>query len=123
MSCPLSNNVWGQGKAKRVFDLIFGLSLLLGFFPLLLLVALLVRLRLGVPVCFQQQRPGLHGEPFTIYKFRTMTDDHDDQGNLLPDAERLTSFGRFLRSICLGELSELFNVLKSEMSLVGLRPC
>jgi lipopolysaccharide/colanic/teichoic acid biosynthesis glycosyltransferase len=95
---------------KRTFD--FGASLLalIVLSPLLALMALLVRLRLGTPVLFRQQRPGLHGKPFTIYKFRTMTDARDPQGNLLPDEERLTPRGRFLRSTSLDELPELFNV-------------
>jgi lipopolysaccharide/colanic/teichoic acid biosynthesis glycosyltransferase len=84
--------------------------------------ALLVRLKLGPPVLFRQERPGLNGRPFTIYKFRTMTDEHDAEGHLLPDARRLTKFGRCLRSTSLDELPELFNVLKGEMSLVGPRP-
>lgn len=108
--------------AKRSFDVAAsGLGLLL-LSPLLGAVALLVRLRLGRPVLFRQRRPGLHGKPFMMYKFRTMTDDRDAEGGLLPDGERLTPFGRFLRSTSLDELPELFNVLKGEMSLVGPRP-
>jgi len=86
------------------------------------LIALAVRLRLGVPVLFRQRRPGLHGQPFTLLKFRTMTGARDAAGNLLPDAERLTPLGRFLRATSLDELPELLNVLKGEMSLVGPRP-
>jgi sugar transferase EpsL len=97
------------------------LALLL-FSPLLGLLALLVRIRLGSPIFFRQQRPGLHGRPFTLIKFRTMTDLRDTQGNLLPDVERLTKFGKFLRATSLDELPELWNVLKGEMSLVGPRP-
>ena len=107
---------------KRAFDFIASLLALVLLSPLLALIASLVRLKLGSPVLFRQRRPGLHGEPFTIYKFRTMTDARDAQGNLLPDAQRLTPFGRFLRSTSLDELPELFNVLKGDMSLVGPRP-
>jgi sugar transferase EpsL len=109
-------------KLKSFFDFMVTLPALLFLLPLLALIALLVRLKLGAPVLFRQQRPGLHGEPFTLYKFRTMTDARDAEGNLLPDAERLTPFGRFLRSTSLDELPELWNVLKGEMSLVGPRP-
>ncbi len=90
--------------------------------PVWLTVAGLVRLKLGSPVLFRQERPGLRGRPFTIYKFRTMTNGRDAAGKLLPDADRLTAFGKFLRSTSLDELPELFNVLKGEMSLVGPRP-
>lgn len=107
---------------KRVFDTICAASALLLLSPLLLLVAILVRKRLGTPVLFRQQRPGLHGKPFLMYKFRTMTDRCDQNGNLLADSERLTAFGRTLRSTSLDELPELINVLKGDMSLVGPRP-
>ena len=107
---------------KRLFDLLVTLPALLVLAPFLLVLALLVRLKLGAPVLFRQQRPGLYGKPFTLYKFRTMTGTCDAEGNLLPDAERLTAFGRFLRSYSLDELPEFFNVLTGEMSLVGPRP-
>lgn len=86
------------------------------------MLSLLVAVRLGRPILFTQTRPGLHGKPFTIYKFRTMTNERDADGNLLPDPQRLTPFGRFLRSTSLDELPELFNVLKGDISLVGPRP-
>jgi len=107
---------------KRAFDLIVSLLTLILLSPLLTLIASLVRLKLGSPIIFRQQRPGLRGEPFTIYKFRTMTGERDTQGNLLSDSERLTPFGQFIRSTSLDELPELFNVLKGNMSLVGPRP-
>lgn len=90
--------------------------------PVLAGLALAIRLSLGGPVLFKQVRPGLHGRPFTMYKFRTMFDARDSQGNLLPDGERLSKFGRFLRATSLDELPELVNVLRGEMSLVGPRP-
>lgn len=90
--------------------------------PLLMVIAVLVRIKLGSPVLFRQIRPGLHGKPFVLYKFRTMTDARDANGVLLPDEQRLTRFGQFLRSTSLDELPELVNVLKGEMSLVGPRP-
>jgi sugar transferase EpsL len=111
-----------RAAGKRFLDLILAILMLVLLSPVLALLALLVRLKVGSPVLFRQRRPGLHGKPFTIYKFRTMTNDCDAQGNLLPPAERLMPFGRFLRSTSLDELPELFNVLKGEMSLVGPRP-
>ncbi|MFO7585042.1 MAG: sugar transferase [Anaerolineales bacterium] len=107
---------------KRIFDILavlLGLALLS---PLLLLLALLVRVFHGAPVLFEQTRPGYKGTLFRIYKFRTMTDARAVDGSLLPDAERLTRFGRFLRATSLDELPELFNILRGEMSLVGPRP-
>lgn len=107
---------------KRLFDFLLSLAgLLVLALPLLLLV-LLVRCKLGGPVFFRQIRPGLHGKPFEMVKFRTMTDARGADGALLPDAQRLTSFGRFLRASSLDELPELWNVLKGDMSLVGPRP-
>jgi lipopolysaccharide/colanic/teichoic acid biosynthesis glycosyltransferase len=107
---------------KRAFDLALAAPALLGLSPILLIIAALVRWRLGAPVLFQQLRPGLEGQPFTLYKFRTMNDRRDPAGRLLPDSERLTRFGRLLRSTSLDELPELWNVLRGEMSLVGPRP-
>ena len=107
---------------KRLIDVVAVLAGLLVLGPFLLLVAAAVRLTMGAPVLFRQVRPGLHGEPFVLYKFRTMLDLRDEQCNLLPDEQRLTPIGRFLRSTSVDELPELFNVLKGEMSLVGPRP-
>jgi lipopolysaccharide/colanic/teichoic acid biosynthesis glycosyltransferase len=107
---------------KRVLDLAITCLALIVLSPLLALVALLVRWQLGAPVLFRQRRPGWHGQPFMLFKFRTMTDARDAEGNLLSDSERLTRFGRFLRSTSLDELPELINVLRGEMSLVGPRP-
>lgn len=107
---------------KRALDVTAAALGLLLFSPLLTLLVLLIRWRLGSPVLFRQQRPGLHGQPFMLVKFRTMTDARDADGNLLPDAQRLTAFGKFLRKSSLDELPELYNVLKGEMSLVGPRP-
>jgi sugar transferase EpsL len=107
---------------KRALDLTLTLPALLLLLPVGLIVAALVRLRLGSPVLFRQVRPGYGGRPFTMYKFRTMTDARDASGQLLPDAVRLTAFGRFLRSSSLDELPGLWNVITGEMSLVGPRP-
>lgn len=107
---------------KRLTDIIVSIVLLLGLSWLLALVALLVRIFLGSPVLFRQQRPGLGGNPFDLIKFRTMLDKRNTQGSLLPDAQRMTVLGRFLRRASLDELPELWNVLKGEMSLVGPRP-
>ena len=107
---------------KRVFDCMAAGAAFLVLLPVIAVAALFVRIRLGSPILFRQQRPGLGGESFRILKFRTMTDARDAEGRLLPDAERLTRLGRFLRSTSLDELPELINVLKGEMSLVGPRP-
>jgi len=107
---------------KRFFDIVCSLFGLVLFSPVLILVALLVCFRLGTPVFFRQQRPGLHGQPFEMIKFRTMTSARDKNGDLLPDEMRLTPFGNFLRKTSLDELPELINVLKGDMSLVGPRP-
>lgn len=107
---------------KPFLDFVTALSLLCLLSAVLLIIAALVRLRLGPPILFRQRRPGRHGQPFTLYKFRTMTDARESQGNLLPDPQRLTPFGKFLRSTSLDELPELINVLKGDMSLVGPRP-
>ena len=107
---------------KRVFDLLVAFFVLIVLFPIILLVAFSIRLKLGSPIFFYQQRPGLNGDLFQMVKFRTMRDISDVDGNLLSDSARLTSFGKFLRSTSLDELPELWNVLKGEMSLVGPRP-
>lgn len=109
-------------RGKRAFDLLLSLLLLPAAVPLMLVLAGAIRVIMGKPVLFRQKRPGLKGAPFYLYKFRTMLDRRDAQGELLPDAERLTAFGKFLRSTSLDELPELFHVLKGEMSLVGPRP-
>lgn len=107
---------------KRPMDIVLSLIALIVLSPLIAIVAILVRIKLGSPVIFKQQRPGLHEKIFTMYKFRTMTDERDENGELLPDSERLTKFGKLLRSTSLDELPELWNILKGDMSLVGPRP-
>lgn len=107
---------------KRPMDIILSLCAIIVLSPVMLIIALLVRIKLGSPVIFKQKRPGLNEKIFTLYKFRTMTDKRDEKGELLPDAERLTKFGKMLRSTSLDELPELFNILKGDMSIVGPRP-
>lgn len=107
---------------KRLIDILASLAGLLVLAPVLLLVFLLVRIQMGSPVLFRQVRPGMNGKPFTMVKFRTMLDAVDAQGNPLPDDQRLTRLGSFLRSTSLDELPELWNVLRGDMSLVGPRP-
>jgi len=111
-----------QSVIKRLFDLLVSAVLLLSLAPLMASIALAVRWRLGAPLFFCQQRPGRGGQPFTMGKFRTMLDSRDAEGNLLPDGQRLTSLGRFLRRASLDELPELWSVLRGDMSLVGPRP-
>lgn len=107
---------------KRAFDVVVAAAGMVLLSPVLLLTALACRVRFGPPVLFRQQRPGLRGRPFTIMKFRTMTNARDADGRLLPDHERVTTFGAWLRSTSLDELPELWNVVRGEMSLVGPRP-
>ena len=107
---------------KRPMDFILSLMAIIVLSPVLIIVGVLVRFKLGSPVLFKQKRPGLNEKIFTMYKFRTMTDEKDENGELLPDSVRLTKFGRMLRSTSLDELPELFNILKGDMSIVGPRP-
>jgi sugar transferase EpsL len=108
--------------SKRILDLILAIVGILILSPLLLLIALAVWLRYGTPIIFQQKRPGYQGKPFMIYKFRTMTEERDDEDHFLPDDIRITRLGHFLRSFSLDEFPELINVIKGEMSIVGPRP-
>lgn len=107
---------------KRIIDIICALAAIIVFSWLYILVAVLVRVKLGSPVLFKQERPGLNGKIFTLYKFRTMTDKKDENGEFLPDDIRLTKFGKLLRKTSLDELPEAFNILKGDMSIVGPRP-
>ena len=107
---------------KRALDIFLSGCAILVLSPVLLIVAILVRTKLGSPVLFHQERPGRNEKIFTLCKFRTMTDERDGEGNLLPDSERLTSFGKFLRASSLDELPEFFNILKGDMSFIGPRP-
>ena len=107
---------------KRIIDIFLSVIFILLFWWLYIIIVILVRRKLGGPVIFRQTRPGLNEKIFTMYKFRTMTDEKDKEGNLLSDKDRLTKFGKFLRSTSLDEIPELWNVIKGEMSLVGPRP-
>lgn len=107
---------------KRFLDLILSLMALIILMPLMLIIYILVRVKLGKPAIFKQERPGKDEKIFTLYKFRTMTDEKDENGNLLPDEQRLTKFGKMLRSTSLDELPELVNIIKGDMSIVGPRP-
>lgn len=120
----MNHKVRGPYEAffKRFFDIVISLTVLFFLGWLYLILVFLVRIKLGSPVLFKQERPGKNEKIFKLYKFRTMTDERDDEGNLLPDEKRLTSFGKFLRSTSLDELPEMINILKGDMSLIGPRP-
>lgn len=107
---------------KRLFDFVSAFLALIVFSLLLAVVAVLVKVKLGSPVIFKQERPGLNNKVFTLYKFRTMTDERDENGEFLPDEVRLTKFGQFLRNTSIDELPELINILKGDMSVIGPRP-
>lgn len=107
---------------KRAFDFSMSLVMLILLWPFLFILAILIKFKLGSPVLFKQQRPGLNAKPFQLYKFRTMTNDCDEHGHLLADEQRLTSFGKFLRKYSLDEWPQLYNVLRGELSFVGPRP-
>ncbi|MEH7356513.1 sugar transferase [Neobacillus drentensis] len=107
---------------KRIFDLLLASSGLILFIPIILFTALLIRMKLGTPIIFKQQRPGLNGRLFELFKFRTMTDERDETGELLPDHVRLTLLGKLIRKLSLDEFPQLINVIKGEMSLIGPRP-
>ena len=107
---------------KRLFDLTISILILLITLPFLAVITVMVKVKIGSPIVFKQQRPGLHGNAFYLYKFRTMSNEKNQHGKLLPDSQRLTTFGRFLRKYSLDELLQLINVLKGEISLVGPRP-
>src|SRR5699024_6907155 len=107
---------------KRFIDMALSLFAIIILSPIILIVAILVKTRLGSPVIFTQRRAGLHGKVFTVYKFRSMTNETDEKGELLPNDKRLTKFGKLLRSTSLDELPELFNIFKGDMSIIGPRP-
>lgn len=111
-----------MNKIKRSFDIIFSLTVLIMLSPIFLIIAMFVRIKLGGPIFFTQERIGIYNRPFKIYKFRTMKDIKDSNGNLLSDNERLTKFGKALRSTSLDELPEFLNIIKGDMSLIGPRP-
>ena len=119
---PLEKGGLYRRYFKRPMDFILSLIAIIVLSPVFLVVAVLVRVKLGSPIIFKQERPGLNEKIFTLYKFRSMTDERDENGELLPDSVRLTKFGKFLRSTSLDELPELFNILKGDMSIIGPRP-
>lgn len=110
------------GGLKRFFDVVMSLVLIIAFFPIFVLLVLVIRFKLGAPVLYKQVRPGLNGKPFEMVKFRSMSNTKDADGNALPDEQRLSSFGKFLRSTSLDELPELWNIFRGDMSFVGPRP-
>lgn len=118
----LGNETFYQRNGKRFIDLCLSLVLLILFWWVLAIVAILVRMKLGSPVLFKQPRPGKDEKIFNLYKFRTMTDEHDENGNLLPDEVRLTRFGKVLRATSLDELPEVLNIVRGEMAIIGPRP-
>ena len=121
----MNKNIFGKScevKLKRVFDIVLSLVLIVLFMPFYIVVSLLICWKMGRPILFKQQRPGYKEKIFGIYKFRTMTNEKDENGQLLPDEKRLVGLGKFIRSSSLDELPQLFNVLKGEMSFVGPRP-
>lgn len=122
INCAMNQGGFYARCFKRPMDFSLALVALTVLSPVLLIVALLVKNKLGSPIIFKQERPGLNERIFTMYKFRTMTDERDKNGELLPDSVRLTNFGRFLRSTSLDELPELINILKGDMSVIGPRP-
>ena len=122
MRPTLESRASGQDRCKRLFDIVAAGSLVVVLSPALLILAVLVRLRLGHPIIYKQQRPGLAGRPFTLYKFRSMLDLTDSNGTPLPPEQRTTRFGYLIRAISADELPELWNVIKGDMSLVGPRP-
>lgn len=119
---PIKKRTFYSSYGKRIFDLVLAVSGLVILWPVLLLISLAIWFYMGRPIIFKQTRPGLHGKPFTLYKFRTMSEAKDAKGNLLPNKQRLSTVGRILRSTSLDELPELLNVLKGDMSIVGPRP-
>ena len=122
MSSNRSKSKFYFSCGKRILDLVLTIPALIALSPVLVLIAILVRIQLGCPVLFKQIRPGLHEKLFAIFKFRTMTNTCDAKGNLLPDKQRLTAFGKFLRKNSLDELPQLLNVIKGDMSIIGPRP-
>lgn len=113
---------WMALNMKRIIDVLVSATLLIIFSPIFLILAILIKYKLGSPIIFKQQRPGLHGCPFYLYKFRSMTEWKDSSGKLLPDSERLTNLGAFIRKYSLDELPQLINIVKGDLSLVGPRP-